>query len=493
MDPAPQKKPLTKRIQERLAASRFLTVSLLIHAIIVVVGGTVVLFKAIEQPPDFTAGGDGGLVGDEAAAEAPPQDSQASETAVFTPETPQINTPSVDAITTTSTTSASFQIAAAPMPVKPVSATAMTKTGAAAASAAMRGGGRGVPGAMGGRLGGTARDSARRQYSGKDKSEKAVMGGLRWLKQHQNEDGSWSTEHQPGMTGFAVLCFLGHGELPDSPEFGPTVKKGLDWLLAKGTEFDGRLSLTKNGWGGSNYGVYEHAIATYAMGEYYALTKDDRFAELLKKSVGYIVDGQGPDGGWMYRYDKSTGDTSVSGWQIQALKAAHLTGLEIPGVDAALDKAMLNLQRVQSKEGYGYRQAGDHVATGSLDGVGALCTYFWKQDKDKGPREAIEHLLKLTKTRPIKYKGDAADLYAWYYNTQACLMFGGSSWSEWNRLFQDEIADNQSADGSWPPVPNCKAPGHEYQIKTDGCGPYYRTSLCVLMLEVFYRYSPSMK
>jgi rhamnogalacturonyl hydrolase YesR len=66
--------------------------------------------------------------------------------------------------------------------------------------------------------------------------------------------------------------------------------------------------------------VYEHGIATYSMGEYYTMTKDERFAELLKLAVTHIVQGQAPDGGWNYRYSKEpNSDTSVSGWQIQAL------------------------------------------------------------------------------------------------------------------------------------------------------------------------------
>ena len=71
-------------------------------------------------------------------------------------------------------------------------------------------------------------------------------------------------------------------------------------------------------------------------------------------------------------------------------------------------------------------------------------------------------------------------------------MFGGSAWSKWNRWFQDELCDNQSGDGSWPPVAG-KSPGGELQQKPDGAGPYYRTCLAILMLEVYYRYMPTTK
>ena len=491
MDDAPEnKKSFSKKLQERIAASRFLSISLLLHAIVVILGGSVVLFKAYVEPSDFEAAG-GGLVGDEQTAAAPPEEMQELASEAFVQEQPSVNAPTIDAITTNSSLQTSFKMTSVPTPVKPLNTGDMTKTLTEAAKAATRGLGKGVPGSMAGRMGGTARASAMMKNNGKEKAEKAVMAGLRWLKQHQNEDGSWAEEYRPAMTGFAILSFLGHGELPDSPEFGPTVKKGLDWLLAKGTEFQGKMSMTRDGWGGNN-GVYEHAIATYAMCEYFSMTKDERFAELVKQAVGYIVQGQAPDGGWQYGYTKGpNSDTSVSGWQIQALKAAHLTGAGIPGVDESLDRAMLNLKRVQSEDGsFGYREPPGRY---SLTGVGVLCTYFWKQEKDKGVRDGIEYMIRMTDDKyPVKYKGPEADLYAWYYNTQACLMFGGSAWSKWNRWFQDEIADAQSPDGSWPPL-NSKAPGADLQKKPDGAGPYYRTTLCILMLEVFYRYMPINK
>jgi hypothetical protein len=66
MADAPKQKTFARKLQERIAASRFLSISLLLHAIIVILGGSVVLFKAYVEPPDFEAAG-GGLVGDEQA------------------------------------------------------------------------------------------------------------------------------------------------------------------------------------------------------------------------------------------------------------------------------------------------------------------------------------------------------------------------------------------------------------------------------------------
>ncbi|EDY19005.1 hypothetical protein CfE428DRAFT_3663 [Chthoniobacter flavus Ellin428] len=491
------KKPFMERLQERLAASRFLTFSALLHAILIFLGGGVVLYKQVTDTPDFAASG-GDLVASDTQVQAPPEQPP-DLTQEFTPQTPQLNAPSLSAITTSNATTPQFTVAAA-VPTIAAPTNDMTKAIANAAKSLGKGGSSGIPGTMASRVGGTARAAAMQMNGGKKESEEAVLRGLRWLVKNQNADGSWGKPNGGGptgaaMTGFSILSFLGHGETPVSAEFGPAIQKALDWVLKNGNANDGRLNMEKQF---SQPGVYAHAIVTYGLGEYYTMTKDERVAPLLKKAVGYIVDGQGPDGGWMYAYDKTESDTSVSGWQIQALKAAHLSGLDIPGVDAALDKAMLDLQRVRGKNGgFGYRNAQQEKY--SLTGVGVLCTYFWKQEKDKMVRDGIEYIMDhTTKSNlkdqyyPVEYKGDKADLYAWYYNTQACLMVGGAAWNTWNRLFQGEIVKNQSPDGSWPPLAG-KSAGGDLQRSVEGMGPFYRTNLCILMLEVYYRYMPTTK
>jgi hypothetical protein len=87
------------------------------------------------------------------------------------------------------------------------------------------------------------------------------------------------------------------------------------------------------------------------------------------------------------------------------------------------------------------------------------------------------------KDKPVKYKSDKADLYAWYYHTQAALMYGG------RRVAKVE-----------PLVPgrNCRRAKSRWELAGAGwqrsrpgdekSGAVYRTTLCILMLEVFYRY-----
>jgi hypothetical protein len=345
-----------------------------------------------------------------------------------------------------------------------------------------------LPSSMASRVSATARFGAMQKLGGKEKSEKAVLSGLRWLKANQKPDGSWSPQFPPAMTGLALLGFLGHGEIPSSAEFGPTVQNAVDYLLRNGEQFQGRLSMEKQF---TQAGVYSHAMATYALGEYYTMSRDERVKPLLTQAVTYIMEGQAPDGGWQYAYAKGPeSDTSVSGWQIQALKAAHLTRLDIPGVPDALDQAMVNLKRVQGPHGgFGYRKAADSY---SLTGVGVFCSYFWKGDKDKLVRDGTKFIIdKSERDYPVDYRHPKADLYAWYYHTQACMMFGGAAWTKWNGWFQDNLCDAQSKDGSWPPTGNPKPHGPEADSTITG--QVYRTALCVLMLEVYYRNMPALR
>ena len=122
---APGPETFMKRFQEKLAASRFFTFSLLLHVVIVILGGSVVLFKAYQEPPDFEAA-EGGLVDPGATVAQPPNPQDMAET-TFTPEAPSITAPTLTAMTTTNMTTPTFQVATSVPIVKPQQTDQMSK------------------------------------------------------------------------------------------------------------------------------------------------------------------------------------------------------------------------------------------------------------------------------------------------------------------------------------------------------------------------------
>ena len=191
-----------------------------------------------------------------------------------------------------------------------------------------------IPTRMKGRCDAADRAMRLRAAGGEMKMERAVVKALRWLKSKQNSDGSWGNEYPVSMTGLALLAYCGHCETVDSPEFGGTVLKAITYLVEKG-KAAGDTPIASQG---GRTTSYEHAIAIYALAEAYSLNKNSRrkfpmISPVLKKGIPVIVAGQTSVGGWLYNYGSNGGgDLSVSGWNVQALKAAELTGLKFSGL-----------------------------------------------------------------------------------------------------------------------------------------------------------------
>ncbi|MFT4548271.1 MAG: hypothetical protein ACI8XO_003972 [Verrucomicrobiales bacterium] len=337
------------------------------------------------------------------------------------------------------------------------------------------GGGMGVPGSMKGRCNQADRAKRLRENGGKPGYDKQVVKALDWLKTQQNADGSWGTAHPVAMTGFAILAFSGHCETVDSPKYGKTLVAAINYLVDFGRQNNGNLG--KPG----NHLSYEHGIATYALAEAYSINKNSRtktksISTALRNAVPVIIEGQTKAGGWLYAYRQGAGgDLSVSGWNVQALKAAKLTGRKFTGLDKSMKKASGYISAAADPNGlYRYR-IDDKPGKLSLTGVGVLCARML--GKPEGTEDKSFKAILASKPNAFR----SANLYALYYHSQACFQKGGKVWDEYNKNFQELIAASQEADGSWP-----IAAGH---AKADG--KIYHSCLSVLMMEVYYRYLPA--
>jgi hypothetical protein len=88
------------------------------------------------------------------------------------------------------------------------------------------------------------------------------------------------------------------------------------------------------------------------------------------------------------------------------------------------------------------------------------------------------------------YNTRFCDLYGHYYESQAMMQRGGEDWKFYNNLFRDQVLNNQNEDGSWKVPGGGQKPRAVAAKWADGNdeGAIYRTALCTLMLEVYYRF-----
>ena len=495
----PKKKNIIARYWAMIGAGS-LAVSLLIHAGLIALAILIVTVTVHEPKVDFLPGG-----GSKGAAEA----SQQMAHQVQNKKRTNLNksTP-MRRVVSNSTTASSISLPDVPMDsidVPEMSSLMGGAMGSGGFGSAGSGGGFGKGQGIGGqggfispppsmksRCSSAERLQKLRESGGSPECEKAVSNALEFLKTKQNKDGSWGTGHKCGMTGMALLCFLGRCETPDSPFYGDNVMKGVLYLLEVAKKNpDGIFSEKPEAIGGA----YEHGIATYAMGELYTLARLGSkslpgMREAFEKGVKKIIDMQNDSGSWDY-YTKNGApskrdDISVTGWQYQALKAAKHTSLPITGLHTSIDKAVKYLEKTQTPDGgFGAVSREAHYNQYNMSGAAILGMQTLGHGKSVPIKKGVKFLDDFTTKEPPDWTKNA-NLYAWYYYAQVFFQAGGSEWKKWNDVALPQILANQRPDGGWKDEKFDFAASSTTSAGADR--DIYRTALCTLMLEVYYRY-----
>lgn len=337
-----------------------------------------------------------------------------------------------------------------------------------------------------------------KEFGGSEESEEAVMLGLAWLTQSQKQDGNWvydgsKSDDKAAATGMAVLAFLGAGQSQKEGRYKQTVQAGLDWLVKNVDMSQG----PNRGHFKSSQDMYSQGIATLALCEAYGMSQDPALKPAAQAAVDYIQKGQAKNGSWGYRVPDQ-GDTSIVGWQIQALHAAKLAQLDVD--DKVIKKAIGFLDAVspgQIKSTYGYGDTGRAQPSTSLTAIGLLCRFYvddWRAE-NAGFSEGTKGLMKrapaVTQTRA------GLDLYYYYYATQVVRYHGGEEWKTWNEgALKGDTRKGGMAD--WLINLQVRTPAQRGSWNPEGvlwigpnCGRLGTTCLCLLTLEVYYRYDPT--
>jgi hypothetical protein len=342
-----------------------------------------------------------------------------------------------------------------------------------------------------------APDRARlaQRRGGTSQTEAAVNAALNWLAENQSPDGRWdATRHgagredmtlghdrqgagnraDTGVSGLALLAFLGAGHTHLEGDHQQTVARGLDFLIQSQAS-DGNL-----GGQASLYAfMYCHGMASLALSEAFALSGDPRLEQPVRRAVAYTLAAQHPTaGGWRYRPGDRQGDASQLGWQLMALKSAKLAGIEIPARSEQGMARFLASVATGQHGGLASYRAGERQSTTMTAEVFVSRHFLGLEIAPEAAREAGEFLL-----TDLPGQGKP-NLYYWYYATLAMYQLQGDYWRQWNVALKQALVDTQRLDGpeagSWDTGTVWGGYG----------GRVYTTAMGALCLEVYYRFLP---
>ena len=332
---------------------------------------------------------------------------------------------------------------------------------------------------------------------------KEVAAALEWLARHQHPGGYWDADafsshiegeetdgpgeavYDIGVTGLAVLAFLGAGESHLQGNFveRQTLTRALKYL--KGVQDP------EGCFGPRSFAhfTYTHAIATLAMCEAYAMTKSPLFKGSAQAGVDFILKARNPYLAWRYGVRPQDNDTSVTGWMVAALAGARAAGLRTD--PAAFTGALAWVEKVTEPEfgrvGYVSRGSGPARLQDAMDkfptdlsealtAEGILIRIHCGEDPGKS--EMIRKGTDLIQRLPPRWEGGHIDMMYWFWGTLAMFQVGGDAWRTWNQAIAKEILPRQAKDGSFDPVGAWGKVG----------GRVYSTALMTLVAEVHFRY-----
>jgi hypothetical protein len=329
------------------------------------------------------------------------------------------------------------------------------------------------------------RGQALSRFGGDRNTEDAVMRALRWLKIQQRPDGGWSGQSEgTGSTGFAILAYLAHGEVPGaSPEFGTTVQRAIEFLMRQ---------------------PRHDPMATHALAESYGMTMNPNLKIVAVKSLKEMIDrllatqwGPGRDGDGTTRPDL-LGMT----FSVMALRSAKLGDIRIEGMEEALKKLKEGFLAQGNKERGGF--SSDHYGP---PGPNYRRTGTWHfmigvvgmQYLGAFAEPVIEKTMALLDDiwpPPTLGTTDIAccPVRSNYWSTMVFFNHGGKRWEKWNKAMKEVYVNGQEIEAGKYKDQDGKEHAIGYWRCEDqhiGLQPIMPTCYIVQQLMVYYRYLPT--
>jgi len=323
------------------------------------------------------------------------------------------------------------------------------------------------------------------RFGGDRNTEDAVMRALRWLKTRQRPDGGWDGQSEgTGSTGFAILAYLAHGEIPGSSvEFGTTVQRAVEYLMRQ---------------------PHHDPMATHALAEAYGMTQNPNLRLVAEKSLTGMIDkllvttwGPGRDGDGTTRPD-----LLGMAFGVMALRSAKLANLRPKGMDDALKKLKEGFLAQGNRETGGF--SSDHYGppgpnyrrTGTWHFmIGVVGMQYLGAFADPLVEKTMA-ILDDAWPPPTLGTTDIAccPVRSNYWSTMVFFNSGGKRWEKWNKAMKSVYVTGQEVEtGKYkdPEGKDCEIGYWRCEDQHIGLQPIMPTCYIVQQLMVYYRYLPT--
>jgi hypothetical protein len=349
------------------------------------------------------------------------------------------------------------------------------------------------------------------------RTESAVNSSLKWLGDHQEENGSWSVTgyvnrcvgpeaclssegtdaFNVAVTGLSLLAFLGAGyshlakdeyERPGPGgkyhllQYGSIVRDGIQYLMSQ-QDPSGVI-------GSPRYRrhLLNHLFATLALVESYGMTKAEQHQRPAQRAVLAAFQAQNSDGGW--GDVDGVSDAFCTTWMLVLADSANRAGLSIEGPVLRRAERWLKERIDPATAEVGYRTRGTGGAVLAGEAAGSPTTLPALALLAAGNPDRFESWMTPAE-RLVASSLKSIDALDRYLRAAAMIHRTGSDGPDWKKRrdsFKEELVPTQHFDkggcgsGSWDPADRWSKLG----------GRVYITAINTLSLELFYRYANAL-
>lgn len=305
----------------------------------------------------------------------------------------------------------------------------------------------------------------------KPETHQAVEAGLQYLRNQQNDDGTFGRGgygRNVAVCSLGGMAFMAQGSTPGRGPYGNEVNRCVAYVLNSARD----SGFVMSSGAGSHGPMYGHGFATLFLAEIYGMYPDSMVRDKLEAAVKLIVSTQNEEGGWRYEPKRQDADISVTICQVMALRAARNAGIFVP--NETIESCIEYVKRSQNPDGgfmYQLSQPGESRFPRSAAGIVALYNagIYEGDEIDRGLDYLMRHV-----PRSEAVSRDSHYFYGHYYGVQALWQAGGDRWKQWYPAIHDALISRQKQDGSW----------------ADQIAPEYGTAMACIILQMPNNYLP---